>query len=66
MGAFEQLLDSIDQRKIPPVILVGGSDDYLVNHPPEASLEGFLFPDTYQVPLDADASYLVDLMLRNF
>ncbi len=30
------------------------------------SLEGFLFPDTYRVPLDADAAYLVDLMLRTF
>ena len=34
--------------------------------PAEASLEGFLFPDTYQLPLDADATVLVDQMLRNF
>lgn len=34
--------------------------------PEDASLEGFLFPDTYRLPLDADAAYLVDLMLRNF
>jgi len=34
--------------------------------PDGASLEGFLFPDTYRVPLDADAALLVDLMLRNF
>lgn len=40
--------------------------DFLGDLPPDASLEGFLFPDTYQVPLDADAHYLVDLMLRNF
>lgn len=31
-----------------------------------ASLEGYLFPDTYRLPLDADAAYLVDLMLQNF
>ena len=30
------------------------------------SLEGYLFPDTYRLPLDADAAYLVDLMLQNF
>ncbi len=30
------------------------------------SLEGFLFPDTYRLPIDADAAYLVDLMLTNF
>lgn len=40
--------------------------DFLVTLPPEATLEGFLFPDTYRVPLDADAAYLVDAMLRNF
>ncbi len=30
------------------------------------SLEGYLFPDTYRLPLDADAPYLIDLMLQNF
>lgn len=34
--------------------------------PEGASLEGYLFPDTYSVPLDADAAVLVDMMLRNF
>ena len=43
-----------------------GAYDFLDAHPPGASLEGFLFPDTYRVPLDADAAYLVDLMLRTF
>ncbi len=40
--------------------------DFLVSHPIGASLEGFMFPDTYRVPPDATAAYLVDLMLRNF
>lgn len=40
--------------------------DFLVNHPAGATLEGYLFPDTYRVPLDADAAFLVDLMLTNF
>ncbi len=40
--------------------------DFLVSLPPDATLEGFLFPDTYRLPLDADAAYLVDVMLRNF
>jgi len=40
--------------------------DFLSSLPPDASLEGFLFPDTYQVPLEADAAYLIDLMLTNF
>lgn len=40
--------------------------DFLASLGPDASLEGFLFPDTYRVPLDADAGYLIDQMLTNF
>jgi len=40
--------------------------DFLASLPPDATLEGYLFPDTYRVPIDADAAYLVDLMLANF
>lgn len=40
--------------------------DFLASHPADASLEGYLFPDTYRVPPQADAAFLVDLMLRNF
>lgn len=43
-----------------------GAYDFLAVLPPAATLEGFLFPDTYRVPLDADASYLVDLMVSTF
>lgn len=39
---------------------------FLVALPAGATLEGYLFPDTYRVPLDADAAYLVGLMLQNF
>ena len=39
---------------------------FLAGLPAGQSLEGFLFPDTYRVPLDADAAYLVDAMLTNF
>ena len=42
------------------------SYSFLANLPENTSLEGFLFPDTYTVPLDADAAYLVDKMLTNF
>jgi len=40
--------------------------DFLASLPDNVTLEGFLFPDTYRVPADADAAYLVDLMLDNF
>jgi len=39
---------------------------FLSGLPDDATLEGFLFPDTYRVPVDADAAFLVDLMLRTF
>ncbi len=39
---------------------------FLNSLPPDASLEGFLYPDTYIVPPDANAVYLVDQMLQNF
>ena len=38
----------------------------LADLPATASLEGYLFPDTYRVPPDADAVYLVNLMLQTF
>ncbi|MAU01726.1 MAG: aminodeoxychorismate lyase [Anaerolineaceae bacterium] len=39
---------------------------FLADLPPTASLEGYLFPDTYRMPPEADARYLVDLMLKTF
>ncbi len=38
----------------------------VANDPDLTSLEGFLFPDTYRVPTEADAAYLLDLLLRTF
>jgi UPF0755 protein len=44
------------------------SSDYpwLAERPADASLEGFLFPDTYQLPLDATPDSVVDLLTRTF
>ncbi|MDX1416344.1 MAG: endolytic transglycosylase MltG [Candidatus Promineifilaceae bacterium] len=39
---------------------------FLNSLPDNATLEGFLYPDTYRVPHDADAAYLLDQMLQNF
>ena len=39
---------------------------FLAGLPATATLEGYLFPDTYRLPPEADAVYLVDLMLRTF
>ncbi|MBI5879388.1 MAG: endolytic transglycosylase MltG [Chloroflexi bacterium] len=38
----------------------------LKDRPSGSSLEGFLFPDTYQIPRDATAAQLVGIMLANF
>jgi len=40
--------------------------DFLKDRPPGASLEGFLFPDTYKFTLDADATTVIKSMLDNF
>jgi UPF0755 protein len=42
------------------------SYDFLASLPATASLEGYLFPDTYRLPADADAAYLINEMLNNF
>jgi UPF0755 protein len=39
---------------------------FLNSLPPDSSLEGFLFPDTYVLPPEANAFYLIDQMLQNF
>jgi UPF0755 protein len=38
----------------------------LKDRPAGSTLEGFLFPDTYQVPRDATAQQLVTIMVANF
>jgi UPF0755 protein len=41
--------------------------DFLQDRPPDhRSLEGYLFPDTYQIPLTFTTAQVVDLMLRAF
>jgi len=42
--------------------------DFLRDRPPNApkTLEGFLFPDTYQFPVNITATALIDTMLQNF
>ncbi|MCU0521380.1 MAG: endolytic transglycosylase MltG [Anaerolineae bacterium] len=40
--------------------------DFLAQVPLTATLEGFLFPDTYRVPFGATAQDVVDRMLQNF
>lgn len=39
---------------------------WLADRPPGASLEGFLFPDTYELPRETTPAAVVDLMLATF
>jgi UPF0755 protein len=39
---------------------------FLLDRPPDATLEGYLFPDTYRLPAEAKALDLIDRMLQNF
>ena len=54
---------AIAQRRRP---FDTGNYTFLASLPPEATLEGYLLPGTYNVPPTADAAFLVDLMLQNF
>lgn len=40
--------------------------DFLEGMPADASLEGFLFPDTYTIGTDASAQNVIDLLLSTF
>ncbi len=40
--------------------------EWLSSRPPDASLEGFLFPDTYELAKDVTPAEVVDLMLTTF
>jgi len=39
---------------------------FLRDRPPGATLEGYLFPDTYRLPVEASAPDLIERMLENF
>jgi UPF0755 protein len=49
-------------------LVQGGPFDYefLQNRPPEVTLEGFLFPDTYLLPVQPTAFDIIERMLANF
>jgi UPF0755 protein len=49
-----------------PVVLGLGAYDFLNGRPARASLEGYLFPDTYRIPARARPADLLGAMLDNF
>ncbi len=62
---------SISQDEFLALVTTGWRElglpfDFLVNLPPTATLEGFLFPETYRLPEDGTAVDLLDRMLETF
>ncbi|MBI2767874.1 MAG: endolytic transglycosylase MltG [Chloroflexi bacterium] len=54
----QQFLDAVNQEKLPP--------EFAATLPPGANLEGYLFPDTYILPVGAGCPGLVDRMIKTF
>lgn len=59
----------VDSGVFMALVDAGGfAYDFLLDRPEGAptSLEGFLFPETYRIPVDYDASQVIDLLLATF
>jgi len=59
----------VNAQEFMEVVLRGGQNyGFLRDRPPGSptALEGYLFPDTYQVPIETDVSTIVDIMLSDF
>ncbi|MFQ6014523.1 MAG: endolytic transglycosylase MltG [Anaerolineae bacterium] len=68
-AAFLQEQGLADADQFMALVQAGGFDyNFLQNRPvgSSPSLEGYLFPETYEVPVDIDAAGFIDLMLRTF
>jgi len=68
-----QIADEVEARRpgsraeFLQLALVGRSDlPALADRPQGSSLEGYIFPDTYQLDADTSMQRLLDTMLRNF
>jgi UPF0755 protein len=57
-GTRQQFLDAVAAAKLPPEL-----QDVV---PAGAGLQGYLFPDTYILPVGSTPAQLVDLMLKTF
>ncbi len=69
----EEIADLLQRRGIVKrsefmalVNAAGFDADFLRSRPLGASLEGYLFPDTYRVPPGITAEEIIQLMLKNF
>jgi UPF0755 protein len=60
---------AVDSETFMAVVRSGsGAYDFLSDRPADApsSVEGYLFPETYRIPVDYDAAQILDLLLSTF
>jgi UPF0755 protein len=69
---LEQVVESLDQQGIAPaadleaVLHITYTYDFLADRPAGATLEGYLFPDTYRIPRAFTATQVIDFLLKAF
>ncbi len=62
-----EFMSLVRSGRSPPGSGLSFDYDFLRDLPPDySSLEGYLFPETYQVPTEFTAADMIDLMLRTF
>ncbi len=70
---LKQIADLLEQKGlvehdvfIETAVVNGFDYDFLEGLSPGTSLEGYLFPDTYNFPLNADEKTIINIMLKRF
>ncbi|MHB0856317.1 MAG: endolytic transglycosylase MltG [Anaerolineae bacterium] len=69
IAALLEELNVVSAAEFMEAVHAGRDDlDFLLDRPEgrSASLEGFLFPDTYQFPLQSSADKVVDVLVQNW
>ena len=61
-----EIVDKDDFLKKTKSFEFDNSFSFLEDRPENASLEGYLFPDTYSLPYDADKNSIIKILLSNF
>jgi UPF0755 protein len=69
---LEQVVASLDEQGIAPAaeleraLTMTYTYDFLADRPAGATLEGYLFPDTYRMPQSYTGTQVIDFLLRAF
>lgn len=69
---LEQVVESLSEQGLAPAADLRAAlqrdydYDFLADRPEGATLEGYLFPDTYRIPQSYTATQVIDFLLRAF